>query len=79
MRDNVERKIFMNFTLKNNGETLATIVDKQVTCDDKKVRELLEALIANHEVSKFPPHIDKDKMLIDTLKGFAFASGYELV
>ena len=79
MRDNVERKIFMNFTLKNNGETLATIVDKQVICDDNKVRECLEALIVNHELSKFPPHIDKDQMLIDTLKGFAFASGYELV
>ena len=65
----------MNFTLKNNGEILATIVEKQVKCDDSKVRECLEALIANHEVSKFPPHIDKDQMLIDTLKGFAFASG----
>ena len=69
----------MNFTLKNNGEILATIAEKQVTCDDSKVRECLEALIANHEVSKFPPHIDKDQMLIDTLNGFAFASGYELV
>ena len=69
----------MNFTLKNNGEILATIVDKQVSCDDSKVRECLEALIANHEVSKFPPHIDKDQMLMDTLKGFAFASGYELL
>jgi len=69
----------MNFTLKEKGEILATIVDKQVVCDDSKVRECLEALIANHEVSKFPPHIDKDQMLIDTLKGFAFASGYELI
>ena len=69
----------MNFTLKNKGEIVATIVDKQVTCDDSKVRECLEALITNHELSKFPPHIDKDKMLVDTLKGFAFASGYELI
>ena len=69
----------MNFTLKDKGEILAAIVDKQVSCDDSKVRECLEALIANHEVSKFPPHIDKDQMLIDTLKGFAFASGYELI
>ena len=69
----------MNFTLTHKGETLATIVEKQVTCDDRKVRECLEALIANNELSKFPPHIDKDQMLIDTLKGFAFASGYELV
>lgn len=69
----------MNFTLKDKGEILATIVDKQVTCDDSKVRECLEALITNHEVSKFPTHIDKDQMLIDTLKGFAFASGYELI
>ena len=69
----------MNLTLKDKGEVLATIVDKQVTCDDKKVRECLEALIANHELNNFPPHIDKDQMLADALKGFAFASGYELV
>lgn len=69
----------MNFTLKNKGETLATIVDKHVTCDDTKVRECLEALITNHALSKFPPHIDKDQMLIDALKGFALASGYELM
>ena len=69
----------MNFTLRDKGEILATIVDKHVTCDDKKLRECLEALIMNNKLSKFPPHIDKDKMLIDTLKGFAFANGYELV
>ena len=69
----------MDFTLKNKGETLATIVNKQVICNDNKVRECLEALIANHELNKFPPHIDKDQILLDALKGFAFASGYELV
>ncbi|WP_431028803.1 hypothetical protein [Lysinibacillus sp. LZ02] len=68
----------MNITLMEKGEVLATIVEKQVTCDDNKVRECLEALITNHELNNFPPHIDKDKMLKDAIKGFAFASGYEL-
>lgn len=68
----------MQITLKEKGEILATITGKEVTSEDKKVRECLEALIANHELNTFPPHIDKDQMLEDVIKAFAFVNSYEV-
>jgi hypothetical protein len=68
----------MQITLKEKGEVLAAIRGKEVTSEDKKVRECLEALIANHELNQFPPHIDKDQMLEDVIKAFAFVNNYEV-
>ncbi len=68
----------MHITLKEKGEVLATIIGKEVTSEDRKVREFLEALIANHELNKFPPHVDKDQMLEDVIKAFAFVNSYEV-
>lgn len=69
----------MNLTLKENGEVIATIVDRKVTkCEDEKVREFLEAMIANNEISEFPAHIDRDQMLKDVIQAFAFVNSYEL-
>ena len=68
----------MNMTLKEKGEVLATITGKDVAANDKKVGECLEALIANHELNEFPPHIDKDQMLEDVIKAFARVNNYEI-
>lgn len=68
----------MQITLKEKGEVLATIIGKEVTSEDKKVRECLEALIANNELNEFPPHIDKEQMLEDVIKAFAFVNSYEI-
>lgn len=68
----------MNMTLKEKGEVLATITGKEVSYNDKKVGECLEALIANHELNTFPPHIDRDQMLEDVIRAFARVNNYEV-
>ena len=69
----------MNLKLKENGEIIATIEARKVTtCEDDKVREFLEAMIANNEISEFPPHIDRDQMLKDVIQAFAFVNSYEV-
>lgn len=69
----------MNLIFKDQGELLARVENRKVVeCDDNKVREFLESLILNNEISKFPEHIDRDQMLYDALKAFAFVNSYEM-
>ena len=69
----------MNLVFTEKGEFLARIENRKVTeCEDNKVREFLESLILNNEISEFPSHIDRDQMLRDVFNAFAFVNGYEM-
>lgn len=68
----------MNLIFKEHGEVIAKIVNKQVECDDNKLRPVLEALIANYEITEFPPHLDSDQLLEDSLRAFAFVNSYDV-
>ena len=69
----------MNLVFTEKGEFLARIENRKVVeFDDKKVREFLESLILNNEISEFPKHLDRDQMLRDVFNAFAFVNGYEV-
>ena len=69
----------MNLVFTEKGEFLARIENRKVVeCEDNKVREFLESLILNNEISKFPEHIDRDQMLRDVFKAFVAVNGYEM-
>lgn len=69
----------MNLVFTEKGEFLARIENRKVVeCEDNKVREFLESLILNNEISQFPEHIDRDQMLLDVFKAFVAVNGYEM-
>lgn len=69
----------MNLVFTEKGEFLARIENRKVVeCEDNKVREFLESLILNNEISEFPEHINRDQMLLDVLNAFAFVNGYDV-
>jgi hypothetical protein len=68
----------MNLTFKEKGEVIAKIVNKQVDCNDNKLRPVLEALIANYETTEFPSHVDPNQLLEDSLRAFAMVNSFEV-
>lgn len=60
----------INVQLFRDGEQVATIEGTTVTCDDNKLHECLTAIVNNYETSVFPAHLNKDDLLLDSIKGF---------
>lgn len=68
----------MKLTFKEQGEIVASINDKEVVCDDNKLRDVLQALVNNYAVTQFPPHLSAEQLLEDALRAFAMVNGYEV-
>lgn len=68
----------MNLTFKEQGEVIATITNKVVDSDDNKLRAVLQALVDNYAVTKFPANLDSDQLLEDSLRAFAKVNSYEV-
>ncbi|MER1999318.1 MAG: hypothetical protein ABS882_06050 [Lysinibacillus sp.] len=68
----------MNLTFKEQGEVVAKIVGKEVVCDDNKLCAVLQALVDNYAVTKFPENLDADQLLEDSLRAFAMVNSYEV-
>lgn len=68
----------MNLTFKEHGEVVATITGKEIVCDDNKLQAVLQALVDNYAITKFPKHLDADQLLEDSLRAFAMVNSYEV-